>query len=361
MLCQKTTPQGQPPTGGRLFCLFRAPKTASRLPSDSSYRRRRHSFNRPSNRFNQTNFIGTSNTHTLFIIALGEDIGPGLLQTNLILSNEPLLVIYYLQNRPYYLQNMPYYLQNRLQHLQNRLQHLQNRLLTPFGRLRPLVYLHAAVHRVPLGAVGDPAGELAAERHVAVRARVRPRQVAEGGVIRALGVLRLARRGPVPRVVGHQRPLVEVGRRREGGPQSPSHQRRRLRLPLRIFNVFLPCVHRFRCVLHRIDQRCNNGSARPRQRCGFGQLRRTESRDAAAGTNRSATKATLEECRHAAESIPNFVRDLNATRAQHEHCRMDCQDLIKPSCHSREDSILPSILHGRQLSVSSPSPPLAPL
>eukprot|EP00976_Prorocentrum_cordatum_P021784 445437-Prorocentrum_minimum.AAC.1 len=53
------------------------------------------------------------------------------------------------------------------------------------------------------------------------------------------------------------------------------------------------------------------------------------------------------------------VETLFETRARHGHCRIDRQDLIEPSRHSREDSILPSILHGRRMSVSSP--PLDPL
>eukprot|EP00976_Prorocentrum_cordatum_P081612 1184479-Prorocentrum_minimum.AAC.1 len=36
------------------------------------------------------------------------------------------------------------------------------------------------------------------------------------------------------------------------------------------------------------------------------------------------------------------------------HCRIDRQEIIESSYHSREDSILPPILYGRHMSVSSP-------
>eukprot|EP00959_Pyramimonas_sp_CCMP1952_P296263 6197374-Pyramimonas_sp.AAC.1 len=54
-------------------------------------------------------------------------------------------------------------------------------------------------------------------------------------------------------------------------------------------------------------------------------------------------------------------RNLPCPRGQgsHGHCKIDHEDLIKPSYHSQEDSILPQILHGRQM--SSVSPPLDPL
>eukprot|EP00959_Pyramimonas_sp_CCMP1952_P185243 3873333-Pyramimonas_sp.AAC.2 len=43
-------------------------------------------------------------------------------------------------------------------------------------------------------------------------------------------------------------------------------------------------------------------------------------------------------------------------RARHGHRKIDRQDLTKSSYHSREDSILPSILCGRRMCASSPTP-----
>ena len=37
------------------------------------------------------------------------------------------------------------------------------------------------------------------------------------------------------------------------------------------------------------------------------------------------------------------------TRARRGHCRIDHEDLIEPSRHSREDSILPPVLHGHYI------------
>eukprot|EP00959_Pyramimonas_sp_CCMP1952_P215226 4503276-Pyramimonas_sp.AAC.1 len=37
------------------------------------------------------------------------------------------------------------------------------------------------------------------------------------------------------------------------------------------------------------------------------------------------------------------------------HCRTDRGDLIKPSCHSREDSIIPPIRYGHRMSMLSPA------
>eukprot|EP00959_Pyramimonas_sp_CCMP1952_P026058 547000-Pyramimonas_sp.AAC.1 len=58
----------------------------------------------------------------------------------------------------------------------------------------------------------------------------------------------------------------------------------------------------------------------------------------------------------------NLLRWVPAKGIGTRHCRIDREDLVKPSRHSREDSILPPILHGARVRALAPrTNPVSPV